>query len=189
MGRPWVDGWLERQEQLEWTPKIDTVLIQYGIVWDSMGQDWVHQRSRAWWVGTQGGGHSQIRWLSRQMTGKAEHPGCLSGACPGKLWTKAMKDGVDPKPTLEENDGEFWMCYKDFLRLRNWGFLGFWGTIWWGLEGRPWPWWFQMAVQIHAGQKETKRNFVHHCSIKSYPPLILNHVKLLPPITIQIQTF
>lgn len=33
-----------------------------------------------------------------------------------KLWTKAMKDGVDPKPTLEENDGEFWMCYKDFLK-------------------------------------------------------------------------
>ena len=50
----------------------------------------------------------------------ASHPGCLSGpGCPGKLWTKAMKDAVEPKPTLDENDGEFWMCYKDFLRLRN----------------------------------------------------------------------
>eukprot|EP00435_Cladocopium_sp_Y103_P021928 s2105_g5.t1 len=31
------------------------------------------------------------------------------------LWTQAMKDAVKPKPSFDANDGEFWMCYQDFL--------------------------------------------------------------------------
>lgn len=28
-----------------------------------------------------------------------------------------MKDAVTPKPSFDANDGEFWMCYRDFLKL------------------------------------------------------------------------
>lgn len=28
-----------------------------------------------------------------------------------------MKDAVKPKPSFDANDGEFWMCYRDFLKL------------------------------------------------------------------------
>ena len=28
-----------------------------------------------------------------------------------------MKDALQPKPSFDANDGEFWMCYRDFLKL------------------------------------------------------------------------
>ena len=134
LGRSWVDGWLEWQEPLDRRDSCQLGFVGQGPM-GGFAKRWIpnarndisidHHLQRS-------GGVLRCLWcwyfLTTRFTRCWDHE---DPRRPGSLWTQAMKDAVTPKPSFDANDGEFWMCYRDFLKLGS--------SIVQGLEGLSHP--------------------------------------------------